>query len=138
MTLTQVFSCEYYKFLRAPVLKNICKRLLLFFCNLTLMQSFGRGLTELSWFLFRFSVTLALFNPGIHCVWYTDCTSARDSPYQSKRSVYLGKNSQPLVHSLYGNSLYVLFMTSKWLGVFQLNFDSLIKGSLETFLQSYL
>ena len=26
---TQVFSCEYYEFLRASILKNICERLLL-------------------------------------------------------------------------------------------------------------
>ena len=42
------------------------------------------------------------------------------------------------IHEFRGNSVYILFISSKWLGVFELNFGTLNEGSIEIFLNPYL
>ena len=40
--------------------------------------------------------------------------------------------------SLHGILAYILFISSKWVGIFELNFENFVKGSLEKFLHSLL
>ena len=42
------------------------------------------------------------------------------------------------IHEFRGNSVYILFISSKWLGVFELNFGTFSEGSIEIFLNPYL
>ena len=54
MFATQVFSCEFFNFLRLPILKNICERLLLS------SKSKFKSVTE-SWLILHL---LFFFNPS--------------------------------------------------------------------------